>query len=174
MAACKEVTIGGIVIRPPAGFALRQTYDPIGGIAQRRLMNGDLDVARQWRRLRTTISGQGWIPSGLAQLDEATAYTLRCGAPRSAASASNVIPIPAARRADSDYTPYGISVVGEDAWLPTEVTGIVADVATLATVSGATQYHAVWFPQFEVYVRVSEIFDRDLSTWSWTLTCEEA
>lgn len=173
-------SLGGVVVPIESALDFSQTYEPLGGVARLRMMSGALVQQVGWRKLRTTLSGAGWWPSGLEGLDYDSALSLLCAAPRAILSASNVIALPAARRTDAGYTPIGharlsggATAVGGGELVPTPLT-IAADVATLTAVAGATGYQVAYWPVLSVLADPPTM-EADLpgAAHRWTLTAEE-
>lgn len=157
-----------------------QTYEPLGGVARLRMMSGAAVQQVSWRKLRTTLSGAGWWPSGLENLNYDDPLTLLCAAPRSILSASNVIALPTARRTDAGYTPVGHARLSGGATqvgggeLVTTPLSIVADVATLTAVAGATGYQVAYWPVLTVLADPPTLeADLPAAAHRWTLTAEE-
>jgi hypothetical protein len=169
------ITLGGIEVPLVAGNEVRQSYEVIGGVARRRMLNGAALQQTHWTKLRTIISGTGWLPDGLAAINYAGTLTLRCAAPRSIRSASNVITLPTARRTDTGYTPAGFAIpAGGASAIATSCT-VVSHVATLGVVSGAAWYEARYWPELTVYASPPRTeFDRNRGDWAWTIEAEEA
>ena len=173
-------SLGGVVVPIESALDFSQTYEPLGGVARLRMMSGALVQQVGWRKLRTTLSGAGWWPSGLEGLDYDSALTLLCAAPRAILSASNVIALPAARRTDAGFAPIGHAVVpgasvgvsGGDL-VPTAVS-IADNLATLTPVTGAIGYQITYWPQITVFV-TSRATQADLpgAAHRWSLTAEE-
>ena len=168
-----DVTINGLPLPLRIGAEVQQTYEDFGGYAVLRLGAGAAIAQQSWRKLRTTLSGTGITPPGLAGIDWSAPVTLGCAAGRSIQAAANVITIPSARRTDAP--PYGWAVTPSGLLQPTPVT-LAGNVATLAPVAGAVAYQVVWYPLLSVYamegVRVS--YDAAGAVASWELVCEEA
>lgn len=169
------ITLGGIEIPLLAGNEVRQSYEVIGGVARRRMLNGAALQQTHWTKLRTTISGTGWLPDGLAALSYASSLTLRCAAPRSIRSASNVITLPTARRTDTGYAPTGFAIpTGGASAVATSCT-VVSHVATLGVVSGTAWYEVRYWPELTVYATPPSVqFDRNRGEWAWSIEAEEA
>lgn len=173
-------SLGGVVVPIESALDFSQTYEPLGGVARLRMMSGALVQQVGWRKLRTTLSGAGWWPSGLEGLDYDSALTLLCAAPRAILSASNAIALPSARRTDAGYTPVGharltggATAVGGGELVPTPLT-LAADVATLTPVAGATGYQVAYWPVLSVLADPPTM-EADLpgAAHRWTLTAEE-
>ena len=172
--------LGGVVVPVESVLDFTQGYEPMGGTARLRLMSGAAVQQVWWRKLRTTLSGAGWWPSGLEGLDYDSALTLLCAAPRTLLSASNVIALPAARRTDAGYTPIGHArlpgggtQVGGGDLVPTPLS-IASHVATLTPVTGATGYQVAYWPALSVLADPPSMeSDLPAAAHRWTLTAEE-
>lgn len=98
--------IGNVEIPTRAGIDLEQTYTPIGGETILRTLNGTGIKQSTWAKLRTTISGGGWSPTGLSLLDTTVPQSIACIMPRAViADANRQATLPAARRGDSGALP---------------------------------------------------------------------
>ena len=139
--------IGAVVIPEYARLGLEQVYEPVEGAAVLRAADGTAVKQSTWTKLRTVITGTGWIPEGLASLDWSVAQTMKGAAPRSVWSTSNTITVPAARRSDVAVRGYGIV---DGVPVETNVTMSV-DTATLDPVTGATSYYVLYWPQFQAF-----------------------
>lgn len=164
--------LGGISVPIQANLGLRQEYRALGGRHKRRMADGSLHLQSNWSKIATTISGDGWVPAGFAGLDFDSALTLKCLAPRSIISASNVLTIPATRRSDGDYLPVGYATVdGERVATPL---ALVSNTATLTLVSGAQFYEVVYYPELQVYADPpTEQTDAHSAQFRWSITAEQ-
>lgn len=172
--------LGGVRVAIEAALNFSQTYEPIGGTALLRMMGGGAVQQVWWRRLRTTLSADGWWPPGLDGLDYDSPLTLLCAVPRQIQSASPVIVLPPNRRTDAGYTPLGYALVrgqstqvGGGDLVPTPL-ALAGDTATLTAVAGAAAYVAAWWPSLTVYATppTSE-GDPTAGAHRWSLTAEE-
>jgi len=167
-------SLGGIMVPFVASQDFSQTFEDIDGKHRRRKMDGTLFTQDQWTKLRTRLTGNGWLPYGLSGLDYATNMVLMCAAPRSITGTGgtpHVIDIPAARRSDSGYVAYGVAVVDNVWQKPGD--NIVTNTMTISTVSGADYYMAIYYPQITVQADYQEMFDQSSGVWRWSLNCEE-
>ncbi|GAF87355.1 unnamed protein product, partial [marine sediment metagenome] len=96
--------LGGLPVPLYAAANFQQDYETFGGFSDVRLAGGGVVRQTNWQKIRTSLSGDGWIPDGLSDLDYSSYMTLSSGAPRSKAAPSNVITITADRRTDAGYT----------------------------------------------------------------------
>ena len=175
-----DFQLGGlrVAIESVGGFS--QSYEPLGGVARLRLMGGALVQQVSWRRLGTTLSGEGWWPSGIENLDYDAPLELKCAAPRSVIGQTATLVLPAARRTDSGFTPIGHAivrgqgtVVGGGDLVPTPLS-LSGDTATLTPVTGATAYQVTYWPQITVMAKPPQM-EGSLSDAQhrWTLRAEE-
>lgn len=170
--AIRVLEIGGVIIPLHASLGLTQTYTALGGSTTRRALSGAAVRRTHWRRLATTLSAQGSIPTGLQALDYDAPLTLRCVAARSVYAAGAVITLPTARRSDAGHTARGYALVGQY-W---QVTSAIedGDTLTLTAVPGASRYRADYLPELTVVADPpQEDHDRYRDEYRWTLTAEE-
>lgn len=163
--------IGTLVIPVTASISISQSYETIGGVSRLRMMSGAGIAQKHWTRLRTSISGSGIMPEGLADLDPALSYSVACVARRAVSSSTNSITLPATRRTDTGYEPRGMALVG-NGLVPTALT-LAGNVATLTPVSGAVQYRVEYYPQFVAFCDVSGSTDARAADYGWTIVAEE-
>ncbi|WP_148211451.1 hypothetical protein [Thioalkalivibrio sulfidiphilus] len=150
-----------------------QSYTPIGGSTVQRLSDGAGHKQSRWRRTATVLTCEGWIPPGLGSLDYAGALEMRCVSPRAIAGPGTSFTLPAARRSDSGYEPFGFARLGDE-WLPTAVM-MTGDQANLDPVTGADSYRVLWYPQLMVLTDgPEEDTDGGAATYRWRLAAEEA
>lgn len=163
--------IGGIPLPTHAGLQ-RQEYEPLGGSTLLRMANGAGKKRTHWSKLRTTISGSGWLPLALGSLDYSQPIEIACVHPRSMSSASSqVFALPSNRR--RDVAPWGMGLVG-DRWWPLEVTEGVESV-TLEAIEGGSLYQVYWLPLLQVYLDDPTVgLDFEAATYDWTIEAEEA
>ncbi len=167
-----NLIIGGIEVPVMAGLSLRQTYDPIGGSSVLRMQSGAAVKQTHWRRWRTSIQADGWIPPGLDALDYSQALQLACVATRSIMTAVLVVELPAARRSDAGYAPRAWALVGEG-WQSTAI-AMAGDEATITPVADASRYKVDYYPLMTVFTDgPSEDVDASGAAFRWSLTAEE-
>lgn len=165
--------IGSVSIEALESLDLDQTYEILGGEAIQRTVGGSGLKQMTWARLRVQTSGQGWLPPGLADLDTSQQMTLRCIVPRAIPCTGLVATLPAARRSDAGYLPYGIATLASDQAVKTSAV-LVGNVATLAAVAGAVSYRALYYPELTVWaMRPSHSGSRSEAVHRWELICEE-
>ncbi len=165
------LVIGPVTIPEYAMLGLEQTYEPVEGAVLLRASDGSALKQTAWSKLRTVITGTGWIPDGLAGIDWSSPQLMRASAPQSVWSTSNVITLPAARRGDVGVR--GFAIV-DDRPVETSVS-MAGDTATLGTVSGATSYYAMYWPEFLAYFAPpQQQIDVTGAAVRWRLAGEEA
>lgn len=167
----RTLEIGSLVIPVSAAGDIEQTFEPIGGSALHRMLNGAAVKQTHWRKLKTRISGSGWAPPGLAGLDYNAALLLKSVAARALQAVGNVVTVPAARRTDTGYAPIGYAVVAGRT-IPTPL-ALAGDTATLTAVSGAQGYGVWYWPQFTVYAEFNDSARSMGASWSWSIEAEE-
>lgn len=155
--------LDGIQLTTAAAVGLSQTYNNTRKFAV-RTMDGTLKTQKNYTKIRTTISGQGWMLTGWEGLNLDSSLTLSCAEPVTIQSLSNVITIPAARRADE--APRGFAVVSGE--LVETAVNVVGNDATLTVVSGASHYIVGYYPEFSASVEIEQT-----GRQGWTLTAQE-
>lgn len=169
----RQLIVGGVTVPVYAMTNISQQYGDISARSRKRTADGTLVIRSLWSgKLSTVITGAGLIPAGLQDIDFDSDFELSCIAHRAVNSATNTITIPAARRADTGSEPYGRALVGAK-WIATPVTGIVANVATLTPVTGASLYQCVYFPKITAAGDLTEGKPQHGPLFGWTLTAEE-
>lgn len=168
----RDLIIGGISVSQDARITINQTYSTISAISNRRLADGSLVSRNAWSgKLATEITCTGYIPSGLQTLDYTAAMTISCIAPKAVSKATNAITIPTARRTDAGSLPYGRALVNGK-WQDAS-SSLVSDVLTITDPGGATQFQAVYFPEFSAIVAEPQDGLAIGSGFSWSLTAEQ-
>lgn len=166
-----QLLIGGIPIPPHAGIS-SQRYEPLGGSTLLRMASGAGKKRTHWNKLKTTISGSGWLPLALQSLDFSSPIQIACIQPRSLGSpTSRVFALPSNRR--TDVAPWGWALVGHE-WVEVSLV-LQGDQATLSEVTGASLYQVNWLPLLTVYMEdPSSEMNLDGATYNWTIDAEEA
>lgn len=165
--------LGGISVPQNAAMNLQQDLRPIGGASIRRMMNGRGVKQSHWNKLQILLSAEGMSPPGLSQLDYTGILVFKSGVPRAIRSDSNIITLPAARRSDAGFLPFGKAYFPRGSSVFTPVS-IVSNTATLTTVSGAISYSVFYYPEINVIGDPpNEEFDESSGDFSWSLTLEE-
>lgn len=154
---------------------LSQSYDEEQASRITRHSDGSARKQTAWRgKIKTTLNGSGWIPPGFELLDYESSMEMSCIALKSVTSASNIITLPAARRADTGYTPYGMAHV-DGARIDTPVLSIVSNVVTLDDVNLASHYTVFYYPKITVFASLpQQQCDVINQKYSWTLEAREA
>ncbi len=164
--------LGGISIPIQAGLEFSQTYEPIGGSVLQRMQSGRAIKQTHYKKLRTSLSGQGWVPAGLDGLEYSQPLILKCAAPRSISSESNQIVIPSCRRTDEGFEPKGNALV-KGHLIETSLV-MQENIAILELVRYALTYQVHYYPQILVFAEPPQIQTNITGAeFSWTLTCEE-
>lgn len=174
-----DLRLGSVVVPQRAGVDLSVTMTPLEGSSTARMSSGALRKVTIWQgKHKVSVRGNGRLPPGLAPelLDYTASMTLKSPSPRAIYGSSNVITVPAARRTDLSAEVIGVAVLAGFEAVETTVSSLVSNVATLAAVSGAVFYQALYFPQLTVIVPEppEETFDRRIANYRWQLDCLEA
>lgn len=175
MSADKNIELGGIVIPFRAANGFDQQVEPIGASSLRRTINGTAIKQTAWAgKLRVTLQGDGWAPLGLQGLDYSAPLTLRCAIPEAIRSQVAAITLPAGRRSDPGYAPFGRAHLPGGAEVATPVS-LVGDVATCTAVAGAIGY-AVWYwPELIGYAEPpTRTGNAGRGEFGWQIVFEEA
>ena len=170
--------IGSIDIPLLAALDIDQSYEPIGGDGPPlRTLDGTGIKQMTWKKWRTTISGSGWITAGLASLDASAQIVIGCIVPRSVPCvfATRQATLPAARRSDSGHIPWGQAIMA-DGSIVTTTASMASNVATVAAVTGAVAYQALYLPSLTCWLmrRPTDSGNRSDASYRWELTAEEA
>lgn len=166
--AAPRLKLGGIEVPLHAG-APRVGYAAAGGAEDARLSGGKLVRMRHWKKWQITISGTGWMATGLDVLDFDQYLDLWCPKPKRVATTSTEVRIQTDARPDVPVEAHAL--VGRD-WVPTPVTMDGRD-ATITPVAGALQYSVVWFPRFQQVLCVPPDEDSSAGDVAWQIVANE-
>lgn len=167
--------IGSLAIPLVAGFDLQQSYEHIGGESIIRAMSGRAIKQATYGRLRVITSGSGWMPAGLQTIDRSAQHVVKCIKPRTvpAVFATRQATLPAGRRTDAGYTPWGYAILSDGSAVDSSVS-LAGNVATVAAVSGAVAYAVSYIPQLTAYAMPpTESGDMAGATYRWEIVLEE-
>lgn len=166
-----SLKIGGVEIALQT-FPVTQTYRPLEGSTVHRMLDGSALKQQHWRKLATSISGDGWAPAALAGVDWSAAVEILCVQPRAIHSATVNATLPAARRSDLTTNVYCRAVVaGELVETPVSV---LVNAATADAVAGATSYQFYYYPKLSCYSSgPTESLDLGGAAYAWSLEAEE-
>jgi hypothetical protein len=164
--------LGGVSIPIQAGLEFSQTYEPIGGSVLHRMQSGRAVKQTHYKKFRTSLSGQGWVPAGLDGLEYSEPLILKCAAPRSVSSESYEILIPSTRRNDPTFEPKGYALV-KGHLIETNII-MQEDTAILDPVRYALSYQVHYYPEILVFAESPQVQSHITGAeFSWSLTCEE-
>ncbi|MCK9386075.1 MAG: hypothetical protein M0Q15_15810 [Nevskia sp.] len=153
-------------------FPAAQSYGPLEGATVHRMLNGAAVKQQHWRKLTTTISGDGWAPTALAGVDWSAPVEILCMQPRALHSATVNATLPAARRSDLVVNVIALAVVGNEL-VPTPVS-VLVNAATATAVAGATSYQFMYYPKLSCYSSgPEESLDTAGAAYAWSLEAEE-
>lgn len=153
-------------------FPVNQSYKPIEGAPVHRMLNGAALKQQHWRKLGTSIAGDGWAPPALAAVDWSVPVEISCIQPRAIHSGTVNATLPAARRADLDVNVLARAVVnGELVETPVSV---LVNAATATAVAGASSYQFWYYPKLSFYSSgPTESLDLAGAAFGWQLEAEE-
>lgn len=170
-----SLQLGNFKVPVIAGFDVDQQYEPMGGESIIRAVNGRGIKQMTYHRLRVITTGSGWLPSGLESLDFTAQHVLRCVVPRGipAVFATRQATLPAARRSDTGFLPFGAAIMPDGSAVKAAVT-LVGHVATVDSVSNAIEYRVSYYPELTVWaMRPKSSGSLTDASYRWELTCEE-
>jgi hypothetical protein len=169
---------------------LSQTYTDLRAQTLYRYLGGGAAVRRSWSgKIRTEVQGRGLVPAGLSAVCNATGtVTMSCVGHRSIRSASNVITIPSARRADLTITTKAGTTATGKSWYARTWDGDVYATATGSTTSGTPNvvtitlatgethagYEVIYLPKIVGYAELSAEGYQQNDGFNWSLVVEEA
>lgn len=166
-----DLEIGGLVFPIDSKHSIEQSYEDVTAQTTHRMMDGTARRQQRWTKLKTTISGSGWVPAGISALDKSQSHLIKCLGERSIIGASPIT-IPGGYRTDGDYAPRGFGYVAGEM-----VETAVADasgVITLTAVTGATAYQVIYYPEITAYITsYDDNFSLDSAEFGWSIECEE-
>lgn len=164
--------LGGCSIAVEAVFEFSQSYESINGTVVHRTQSGKAIKQTHFKKLKTVLSGKGWIPTGLDELDYSKPLLLKCAIPLSISSKNNQLLLPQGRRMDSFYNPKGFCLINGHL-IETNLT-IDHNLAILDHVDNANAYHVHYYPELYVYAEPPQVHGNVTSAeFTWSITCEE-
>lgn len=167
--------VGSFILPLAAGIDLQQTYEQLGGQGILRAVSGRGIKQRTFSKLRVKTSGNGWMPSGLEDIDQDAQHVMKCVSPRRrlANFTTRQATLPAGRRSDAGFAPFAVAELAGGRLVDCAVT-IAGDVATAAAVSGAVAYHINYYPQLTVWT-LSPTTSGNVgdASYGWELIAEE-
>jgi hypothetical protein len=170
----KTFILGGLSLPFEAHLELSQDYEE--EIDKRLIRHAD-GVARQqinWRgKIKTRLTGAGWIPPGFDLLDYESSLEMSCIAAKSVVSQDRVITIPSARRSDSGFEPYAIANVAGGR-IDAVIASTVGNVITIEPVANAQFYAVFYYPKINVFAALpTQRHDAIADKYTWELNARE-
>ena len=162
-----QLTLGGIPVTLETGEPLHR-YGYVGGRTDVTLSGGKPVPMRSFDKRLITISGSGWVSTGLDALNWDAYHTLQCAVPLRVSGSGTTLTLTADSRPDEPVQAHAL--VG-DTWVPTAVS-MAGRVGTITPVTGATLYTLTWYPQFTVLCEPPEE-DYGGGAVGWQLICRE-
>ncbi len=164
--------MGGYSVPIKAGLEFSQSYETLSGTAIHRMQSGRALKQTHFKKLKTVLSGKGWVPTGIDHLDYSKPLLLRCAIPLSIPCLACQLILPRASRTDASYTPIGFALIGGKL-LETNLS-IQGNIVNLESVNDAQSYQVHYFPELLVYAEPPQIHgDVTGAEFTWSLTCEE-
>ncbi|WP_181268618.1 hypothetical protein [Pseudomonas aeruginosa] len=145
-----NVMLGGVPIVIHGGAPQCQYQAVDGGVERLRLSGGAAVQMTHWRKTAITISGSGWIGTGMLGLDFDNPLELRCNASLG----------------------ISLALVGRE-WVRTDVSS-AGQVVTVSEIPGAQLYRVEWWPLFHVFASIPpEALDSSNNSRTWQIVAEE-
>lgn len=164
--------LGGFPIHIKAGLEFSQSYETISGTAIHRMQSGRAVKQTHFKKLKTVISGKGWVPTGLDNLDYSIPLWLKSAVPLSISSNLQQLLLPYIARNDVGYSPKGFALV--DGELIESKLVIDGRLVTLEYVDDTLSYQVHYYPELLVYAEPPQVHGNVTSSeFSWSITCEE-
>lgn len=168
----RDLIIGGVVVTQDSRITVEQTFNNISAINNRRLANGSLVSRNTWHgKLSTEITGTGYIPVGLVNLDFTQTQVVSCIAPKAVTQNTNVVTLPTDRRTDTGSLPYARALVSGK-W-QSAASSLVGDDLTITDPGGATQFQGVYFPEITCMVQEPREGLNIGTGFNWSITAEQ-
>jgi len=162
-----QLVLGGIPVSLHTGEPAH-SYGYVGGRTDVTLSGGTPVPMRSFTKRLITISGSGWVSTGLDALNWDAYHFLLCAVPLRVSGIDSTLTITADSRPDEPVRAQAL--VGED-WVSTDVS-MVGRVGTITPVAGASVYTLTWFPQFTVLCEPPEE-GYGSGAVDWQIICRE-
>lgn len=159
--------LGGIEVPLHAG-APELTFDAPDGYTDIVLSSGKVVRSRHFSKEQITISGAGWMATGLDALDWDANHLLLCPKPKRVNTRGAPVTITSDPRPDVAVAAHAL--VGRE-WISTPVI-LAGRVATITPVAGASLYSVAWYPQFTVLCKRPPE-ESGAGGSGWQLVCRE-
>lgn len=162
-----QLILGGIPVSLVTGEPVT-SYAYAGGRTDVVLSGGTPIPMRSFTKRLITISGSGWVSTGLDALDWDAYHLLLCPTPLRVSGVTTTLTITSDVR--PDVAVKAQALVGER-WVDTPVS-MTGRVATVTAVTDATLYTVTWFPQFTVLCEPPPE-DYGNGAVDWQIICRE-
>lgn len=166
-----SLKIGSVEIPHISGFDVRQTYEELAAKTILRTKSGSAVLQTRWQKLKSSISGSGWLPAALDGIDKTAMQAVSCVAPLAEFGATTSITLPRTFRTETDYYPQAVAIKSGD-MIATSIS-ITGQVCTLGAVSGADQYQVVYYPIITGVIRIDKDHNVSQQLGGWSITLEE-
>jgi hypothetical protein len=170
----KTFILGGLSLPFEAHLELGQTYENEEKSTLIRRADGSAGKVTAWAgKLKTRLTGSGWVPPGFDLLDYDNSLEMACIAARSVIGLERVITIPAARRSDAGFEPYARANVA-GGLVDATITGTAGNVITIAPVAAAQFYAVFYYPKINVFASLPSLrHDAINDKYSWDFEARE-
>lgn len=167
--------IGNLSIPVRSAIDAEQTYSAIGGETILRTISGAGIRQETWKRIRTTISGGGWVPPGLDAIDTTSPLFIACIATSSSWQDSLPICIRHdSAGSDAGHEPWAFALMPNGELAASALVASGANAFTAAAVSRAVGYLVNYYPLLQCWVnRPTQSFAVSGANYSWELIAEE-
>lgn len=161
------LVLGGIRVPRHAGTP-DITYSGAGGYTDTVMTDGAVVRSRHFKKELITITGAGWMATGLDALDWDANHLLLCSKVRRISTTGAAVTLLSDPRPDEPV--FAQALIGRF-WHDTPVS-VEGRVVTITPMAGAEQYSVGWFPQYTVLcVPPSE--ESTAAGAAWQLVCRE-
>lgn len=148
-------------------------YDYLTAAMTQRTMDGTGVRQGTYSKLKVTITGTGYFPLGLSDLDTFISHTLYCGAPRAITRPVPTFALSTDRRIEQGYEPFAMAIMPDGTIRDTSVT-MSGNVASCVVIPGASAYRVMYYPVLQVFIEPpKESTDLRGANFGWSLICEE-
>jgi hypothetical protein len=170
----KTFILGALSLPFEAHLDLSQSYEE--ELDKRLVRHADGSARQQinWRgKIKTRLTGGGWVPPGFDALDYDAPLEMSCIAAKMVVSQDRVIEIPEARRADAGFEPFAIANV-DGGRVDAAIASTAGDVITIAPVASAQFYAVFYYPKINVFASLpTQRHDAINDKYSWELEARE-
>jgi hypothetical protein len=170
----KTFILGALSLPFEAHLDLSQSYEE--ELDKRLVRHADGSARQQinWRgKIKTRLTGAGWVPPGFDALDYDAPLEMSCIAAKTVVSQDRVIEIPEARRSDAGFEPFAIANV-DGGRVEATIASTAGNVITIAPVANAQFYGVFYYPKINVFASLpTQRHDAINDKYRWELEARE-